>query len=479
MTQEREQMLLSEITQLETENTALKLIQSDFREKIELLTQEVMSLQAKMLLILQYSEKKPVKKDSANSSLPPSLDLTRKSGSLREPSGLLAGGQAGHKGHTLKITESPDHIIELKSIFCQKCGGTLPDELQRMQSVRQVVDIPPVKTICTRFVQYSCKCPHCKHRQKHAFPSGVNAPVQYGSNITAMVAYFSVYQYLPYNRMKQLFSDLFGLSLSAGTIDNLLIKASEKARPIYDGIKAQILQSTVIGSDETSCRVKKEKHWIWVWQNLLNTFLIVSKTRGFAAVEQEFKDGFPNAVIVSDRWAAQLKSVAENHQLCTAHLLRECKFLKADETDGQSINPFAQAVRSVIKQGLGLRKTWLSDNKPADKEHPTVKLIEKQFNELLTLTLDDKIFPQTIKFQNSLLKHRAFMLPFLYNLDIPPDNNGSERAVRNVKVKQKISGHFKSGQEVFCILRSVIDTLIKRKIDIFQMLNKIVMLQPE
>lgn len=473
MTQEQEIILLR------SENALLRTENSDICEKFELLTKEVVSLREKLLLALKSSEKKPVKKDSDNSSLPPSVDMSRQSRSLREPSGLLPGGQTGHKGHTLKITDTPDIVVDLKSNFCQKCGQALSDDFQSLKVKRQVIDIPPVKTICTEYRQYACKCPNCKHEQKPSFPVGVNAPVQYGTNVMTMVAYFSVYQYVPYNRLKQLFSDIFGLSLSSGTIDNLLIKAGEKAQPIYDGIKAQILQSAVIGSDETSCKVKKEKHWIWVWQNILNTFLVVSKTRGFAAVEQEFKDGFPNAVIVSDRWAAQLKSVAKNHQLCTAHLLRECKFLKADETDEQNINPFAQGIKSVIKQGLDLRKTWLTDNKPADKEHPTVKLIEKQFNELLTLTLDDKIFPQTITFQNSLLKHRAFMFPFLYNLEVPPDNNGSERAIRNVKVKQKISGHFKSGQEVFCVLRSVIDTLIKREIDIFQMLKSIVMLQPE
>jgi transposase len=468
-----------EIILLRSENAQFRLEHTGFREKIELLTQEVMSLQEKLKLILNSSQKKPLKKNSGNSSLPPSVDMTRVSRSLREASGLPAGGQAGHKGHTLKIIAAPDHVVNLKSSFCQKCGQPLAEDLHLLQATRQVVDIVPVKLVCTEYKQYCCKCPYCKHRQKHAFPAGVNAPVQYGTNVATMAAYFSVYQYLPYNRLKQLFSHIFGLSLSAGTLDNLLIKASEKAQPVYDGIKAQILKSTVIGSDETSCKVKKEKQWIWVWQNLLNTFIIVSATRGFAAIGKEFKDGFPNATVVSDRWAAQLKVVAKNHQLCTAHLLRECKFLKADETDDQSSNAFAQGIRSVIKQGLDLRKTWIAGNIPADKEHPTVKLIEKQFNELLAISLDDKTYPQTIVFQKSLLKHRAFMFPFLYNLDVPPDNNGSERAIRNVKVKQKISGHFKTGQKVFCVLRSVIDTLIKRNMNIFQMLNQIVMIQPE
>jgi hypothetical protein len=46
---------------------------------------------------------------------------------------------------------------------------------------------------------------------------------------------------------------------------------------------------------------------------------------------------------------------------------------------------------------------------------------------------------------------------------VPPDNNGSERAIRNVVVKRKISGQYKSmdGAIIFATLRSVIDTAIK------------------
>ena len=63
----------------------------------------------------------------------------------------------------------------------------------------------------------------------------------------------------------------------------------------------------------------------------------------------------------------------------------------------------------------------------------------------------------------------------MYYHEVPPDNNGSERAIRNVKVKQKISGQFKSftGAKTFAILRSVIDTAIKNNLNPLHSLSQI------
>ena len=461
------------------ENLFLRSENAMLREKVALLTAQVTSLEEKLLLLLDKFERKGVKKTSRNSSLPPSSDIVPHTKSLREPSGRSVGGQVGHKGDTLKMTFSPDNFIELKSEFCERCGTLIAGEFHSLVSKRQVVDIPPIKPIYTEYRQYSCACPSCHHLQKPSFPTGINAPIQYSSSITAFVAYFSVYQYVPYKRLQQLFADVFNLPLSVGTLDNLLIKAREKAQPVYEQIKVEILQSAVIGSDETSCRVKGNNFWVWVWQNVRNTFIVTSENRGFATIEGHFKDGFTKGVLVSDRWAAQLKTVAKNHQLCTAHLMRECIFLKEAEKDTQNKNEFADGILGLIKKALKLRKTLIAQGEAADAVNQEAQLIEKQYNELLILTLNEKNKPQTTALQKSLLKNRECIFPFLYNLEIPPDNNASERAIRNIKVKQKISGQFKSGQDVFCILRSVIDTLIKRKLNILEMVNQMVMLQPE
>ena len=474
MTKQEVILLISENAQLKAENAQLKSENARLLEKQALLEVKVNSLEEKLCVALKTLEQKSVKKNSSNSSLPPSSDIVPKVKSLRERSVRPVGGQTGHIGHTLEMKATPDVIIDLKSSFCAKCGSSLENAPHIVVGKRQEVDFPPYIPIHTEYRQHACECPNCNNIQKADFPSRVNAPVRYGPRIMTMVAYFSVFQYIPYRRLKNMFAHVFNLPLSEGTLNNLLRRASEKARPVYEQIKAEIAASSVVGSDETSCKVNGKKFWIWIWQNVKNTFIVASPNRGFATVDAQFKDGFPNAVLVSDRWAAQLKAIAKNHQLCMAHLMRDCLFLIELEKG----NKFAIETLALINQALALRKNLLETGIPADKEHPQAKSVEKQLNDLLIWTIDPKTHPETITFQKSILKHRTYMFPFPYNLDIPPDNNGSERGIRNIKVKQKISGQFKSGHDDFCVLRSVIDTAIKRKLDVFEILNQI-MKEPE
>ena len=184
----------AELILLRLENAALRAEQQVFRETISVLRAEIGVLNDKVTLLLQVIEKQGVKKDSHNSSLPPSRDIGRKNQSLRPPSLLKIGGQGGHKGQTLAQRTDPDTIIELKSDFCQKCGAALCEGLYQLVSRRQVFDVPPIVPTCAEYRQYACTCGQCGEVQKAAYPKAVTAPVQYGSGVMTLVSYFWVYQ---------------------------------------------------------------------------------------------------------------------------------------------------------------------------------------------------------------------------------------------------------------------------------------------
>ena len=436
-------------------------------------SQKIKSLEEKVELLLELLQKKVVKKDSHNSSLPPSSDLFTKSKSLRPVSTLSNGGQIGHKGSSLEMSKTPNKIIELKSDFCSVCGQSLVSELFFLKAKRQVIEIPPIIPIYEEYRQYVCQCPTCQHQQLANFPLGVNAPIQYGSSVETLVGYFSVYQYIPFKRLQGLFSQLFSLPLSQGSIGNILERSAQKCDGVYQEIKAQILQSSVVGSDETGAKVNGTKWWIWVWQNLQNTFLIASDNRGSKTVNSVFENGLPNSVVISDRWAAQLKTHSKNSQICLAHLLRDLIYLvETEQLD------FANQFKAFIIHIFDNRKIMIEKNKAFTQNSEETILLEQTLNQLLLISIDKEKYPKSATFQVSILKNRNFILPCLYNLEIPPDNNGSERAIRNIKVKQKVSGQFKSGQNAFCVIRSVIDTLLKRGVELLSCLNQINKLQP-
>ena len=176
--------------------------------------------------------------------------------------------------------------------------------------------------------------------------------------------------------------------------------------------------------------------------------------------------------MVSDRLSAQLKMPSKGNQVCLAHLLRDTIALDEEEK-----HPFAQQFNSLLRDVFEFKKVMKERNRSCDAQEAS--LFENRLNKLLSITISKEQHPKTVTFQNSMLKCRNFILPCLYYLEVPPDNNGSERAIRNIKVKQKVSGQFTSGQEDFCIIRSAIDTFIKRNLDVLSTLIQSLNLLPE
>ena len=409
-----------------------------------------------------------VKKNSNNSSIPPSIDFARKNQSLRTSSGRPVGGQIGHKGHHLPLRDHADVVIKLSPDCCSGCGGDLSLVPGVMKGRRQVVDIPPVKPVYTEYQQYVKQCPCCSKQQSMPYPPDVTNHIQYGVNVQTAVVYNWLYQYLPFERLQKWFSDIFNLSIGKGTLENIIRKATRLAQPAYELIHQRLLSAKRVGTDETGMKVNGDKQWIWVWQNEELTFLYCSDNRGAATITTLFPNGFLLSVLVSDRWRAQLSTPAARHQLCLAHILRELQFIieveKASET--------AIKIKKVLQLGIEHKRQFpesLTNNE-------TCIGIERELDNLLNIEIEKQQFPLTKTLQNSLLKYRNYIFVFLYDKDVPYENNGSERSIRMVKVKQKISGCFKSLQQNFCVLKSVVDTGIKNQQDAMTIIRKLIML---
>jgi len=362
------------------------------------------------------------------------------------------------------VSDSPDELIELKPDYCNKCGCSLESVEAQLISKRQVVDIPPVQPVITEYRNYQRVCPKCGRHQHGSYPAGVNTHIQYGANVEAAIAYLSVYQYMPFKRLKECLEHFFNVYISEGSIANILERMKSKSLPIYERIKDTISSAHQIGSDETSAKVNGKNWWIWVWQTRESTFLSASDNRGSKTINDLFPDGFERAVLNSDRWAAQLKTVAAAHQLCVAHLLRDMKYLAQLEK-----HEWINRIKDAFKESLKLKAMQPEYN----RNNPMALQMEQKLDLLLKEEIPKTSYPKTHALQESLKKLRESIFTFLYNNDTESDNNASERAIRNVKVKQKISGQFKTGQNNFCVLRSIIDTCLKKRVDVMFALSNI------
>lgn len=443
--------LAKEVGHLKKENQELKQRVQFLEHKNQQLTQENQGLKRAL-------EQSKTKKNSDNSHLPPSQDRARKNKSLRQKTNKKQGGQLGHEGQTLEMVETPDEVKRYQPDFCERCGQTLEQQPALLLGSRQTIEIPPIKPYIVQHEAYLkvCACGHCTQA---VFPEAVTAPISYGASVQGLAAYFHTRQYLPYARMKELFSDVLNLPLSVGSLRNMIHRTAQKARPFYEQIKNKLLQSSFVGSDETSVKVNGATNWMWTWQNSQLTYIVHSKNRAFATIEEQFKDGFPYTVLQHDRYACHFKTPAAGHQICLVHLLRDLQYLD-DLYKGDS--KWTSDLRQLIYEAMELKKglSILDYYQP----HQARSSLEEKLSTLFIQEMDSK-FKKAVSLQKSLRKHQESILTFLYHPGVPPDNNGSERAIRNVKVKQKVSGNFRSdsGAEDFAILRSIADTIIKSR----------------
>ena len=392
-------------------------------------------------------------KNSTNSNRPPSSDFPKqnKTNSLRTSSGKKPGGQLGHKGNTLKMVESPDVIEDHQTKYCSRCGNDISGMPSELIGKRQVIDLPPIRPIVTEHRVYKrvCTCGHCN---EGAFPEDVQTPVSYGPGVQSMVAYLNARHYVPVGRSAGFFNDIFKIPISTGGICYLLNKAKQKAMPAYEAIRQFVLNQTVIGGDETGVNINGKNNWAWVFQNPKATYIAIHKSRGSKAINGIMPEGFGHNVLVTDCWATYFKIGAMFHQLCTAHLQRELNHFN----QLYPANTWVSRLSSLIDNALSLRRNnQLTPIKIAE--------IHRTFDLLLKEPATNKKVKELIAFQKRMVKYQDYVFGFLDNPEIPPDNNGSERSIRNFKVKLKTSGFFKSidGASIYAILRSIIDTAIK------------------
>jgi transposase len=403
--------------------------------------------------------------NSRTGSIAPSHDICRSnSQSLRISSGKKSGGQSGHIGHSLQISETPDEIIDHVPTFCEHCRQDLSEVSSISYTRRQLVDIPPVvRTIYTEHRRHVKICPSCGKESKGFFPDRLQSPIQYGPVIEATAGYMSVYQYLPYHRIVKFFNHCFGLHLSEGVIDSFLANLSDKSVTAYNTIRKRIQSSSVVGSDETGCHVNGKKHRFYVWQTPTLTYIVSFAHRSYQVISQCFKSGFMHSVYVSDCYSAQLKTTAMAHQLCIAHLLRELSNFAKNLCSDWSLK-----MKDLLMRAWDLKKTMTTDD--YKQPHLEVALINTRLDELLSVDYS-KFNRKEQALVKRLIKHRSSILTFLTHEDVPPDNNASERAIRNVKVKTKVSGQFRNkdgkGTDRYAKIRSVIDTTIKNGQDVY------------
>lgn len=423
---------------------------------------------------------------SQNSHHPPSADRFVKPRSLRRPSTRPAGGQPGHTGHTLRLvpeTDVDERVTHPVPHQCSRCGQTLADSPIATEERRQVFDLPPLRLQVTEHRLLTRQCAACGQLNRAPAPAGVEQPVQYGPEVSALAVYLHVHQLIPFDRLRQLFADFFGQPISTGTLTAMLARGAERLQPFERALHEQLKAEPVLHRDETSIRINAANHWLHVSSNHRLTLLSVDPRRGRQALDAEgILPGYAGTV-VHDCLAAYFTYSDCTHALCNAHIQRELR--AAGELTGESWPAELEAVLEEAYQAVERAReaghTCLPPQARADF-HARYHAILAQARGLHPVSFKETPPKQgrdkKTKVQNlleRLTKHDEAVLRFMDDFRVPFTNNQAERDLRMAKVKQKISGGFRTddGAERFYRLRSYTSTAQKHRLTVIDALQRL------
>jgi transposase len=416
--------------------------------------------------------------NSGNSGKPPSSDGLKKPprvSSLREPSGKTSGGQNGHPGETLCQVETPDTTIDHFPQVCTACGDPLTVAMATGHVARQVFDLPePRPLIVTEHRAHACWCAACGTQTRAAFPAGVSAPVQYGQRIAAFVLYLLHYQLLPEKRLATLMADLFGVKLVTATIARISQDCAGRFQGFADALRDRVAAAPVKHMDETGFRIGGKTQWLHIASTVWLTFYRTATKRGSLLANV-------TGIVVHDHWKPYYTMTGVLHALCNAHHLRELKALVEIEKEH-----WALKMQRLLRRAC--HATNLARQQGVSLKPGLIALIERCYDGIVAegmafhegqpvlVKTGRRGRPPRRVGHNLLLRlsmRKPDVLRFLIDPSVAFTNNLAERDGRMMKLRQKISGGFRSedGAKDFAVIRSVLSTARKQGWNMLQTLT--------
>lgn len=411
-------------------------------------------------LILAVFLEKKTRKDSRNSSIPPSQtpkDETATSG-LPKGKGKKVSGEVSN-------TRTKETVTISEVTTCAACGVPLDDTPCQGHERRTKIDIVFEKVV--EHIDAEIKqCPNCTTKVKGDFPQDMQGKLQYGSGLKAFAIHLIVSQMVALNRVQKQIAAMIGSVLSEATLLKYVFCLHLALESWEADAVAAILKKKSMHVDETSFRVEGKKHWIHVYSSGGITLKILHRKRGNEAIIGINIIPKYGGVIIHDCWASYLSYDHCGHGLCGSHLLRELTFI----VDSNQYR-WAQNIKKLLLENCRIVAAR-EDKCLTEKEYAN---LQKRYRNILTRgskelpEIPPKPKGKRGKMAKSdahnlwerLHKHEAAVLLFAKQPHVPFTNNRAERDLRMAKVKQKISGCFRRQRyaQAYCRISSYLQTM--------------------
>lgn len=420
--------------------------------------------------------------NSRNSSKPPSSDGMNKPApkSLRVVGENPTGGQKGHAGRTLSQATQPDKVVvHCVPEQCQACQRELP--FAYVSETRQVFDLPVLQFEVTEHHAMQAIC-SCGRVHTAEFPAGVNATVQYGPRAQAAMVHLNQNHAVSVQRTATLMKDLFGMSVSQATVIKATVASADILRPTVEAIGQAAVNADVLHADESGLRVAKTLHWLHVLATDTLTWMGCHPKRGGEAFDALALLGQFKGVLVHDGWLPY-KALQCQHALCNAHHLRELTYLLEEQDHAWAGDMIELLTHANHLDNLNFADGLVA-NYNSRKYQAEVRDLRDLYEAILAQAqTENPVLPSTGKrgrpkqskatnLIGRLRDYRDDVWRFMTQPDVPFTNNLAEQTVRMPKVKQKVSGCFRTlpGAQAYCVIRSYCATMHKQGANVFESL---------
>jgi transposase len=366
---------------------------------------------------------------------------------------------------------------------CRGCGEGLARAPEVGLERRQVFDIPAIAVRVTghQLIKRRCGCGTVTTAQA---PAGVDAPVQYGPNVAAIVIYLYVGQFLSKDRTAKALNELFGTPISGGTVAAMTARAAAGLAAFTGQVREQLTKADVAHFDETGLRVASRLRWVHSASTGKYVLITVHDKRGLEAMNAAGVLPAFTGIAVHDGWAPYDTYDKATHARCNAHVLRELQAVIDHHDTGGGENEWCWAAQAAgaLRTMKGLVDEALARDGTL-KSVDTAKMAEAKQDFRSAARLGVKA--TTARATNLEKDHNALArrligkhddhLRFTLDARVPFDNNAAEREIQMIKIRQKVSGCLRTltGAEQFCAIRSYLATTTKHGIGLLDALTRL------
>lgn len=394
----------------------------------------------------ERKKKKGYRANSTNSNLPPSSDLfSRHVSNTREKTGLKRGEQKGHKGNFSVLNEAADVIIDKYVDKAPAGAEEVRDENNNiLYYVTQEIDLTFKRTVTeTRYHSSKTDPEVLSVQEKSRY--AVN-PVTYSNNLKALTLYLHNHGCIALDRLSKIISVFSSsqIDIKPSSICRWQKELAVKSQKYRESVLTDILNSDVLGVDESGWRVNGKTKWLHTLSAEDASYYLVTDRR---SDKQEgtikLLEGFSN-YLVHDHFKAYYSLDSPIHVECNAHILR---YLTAGVE--QYRDRHCQSMKSLLQQILHERKQYIKDGMYSFEKEKISKY-EEMYTTILQKALSEhdkenpdiarKYEPAHIKLFRRMLEYKQEHLMFMYDFNVPFDNNSAERSIRKGKTKLKVSG---------------------------------------